>query len=328
MIAATMLSMANHPAPPLAVKESDLEVLRALVRARTTEQRLVQRARIVLHAAQGTPNRTIAAAVGVAPMTVLLWRTKYARDGLAGLADEPRPGRPPTYSREDRDRVIAMTLEPPSDGTTHWSAQRLGKRLGMSETTVWRIWQSVGLKPHRTETFKFSTDPELEAKIRDVVGLYLAPPERAIVLSVDEKTQIPALDRTQPMLPLREGSVERRTHDYVRNGTTSIPLASHLRRRAVPVAVVNPLAAKYFAKSRLARTKSDPADARTSPRWPGATRHLPVARSRGWTYARQPLRDDLGDRAGEDLPAAHPLGRARFPGARQAVRRSHLPDGA
>ncbi len=222
MIAATMLSMANHPAPPLAVKESDLEVLRALVRARTTEQRLVQRARIVLHAAQGTPNRTIAAAVGVAPMTVLLWRTKYARDGLAGLADEPRPGRPPTYSREDRDRVIAMTLEPPSDGTTHWSAQRLGKRLGMSETTVWRIWQSVGLKPHRTETFKFSTDPELEAKIRDVVGLYLAPPERAIVLSVDEKTQIQALDRTAPMLPLKPGQVERHTHDYKRNGTTSL----------------------------------------------------------------------------------------------------------
>ena len=124
--------------------------------------------------------------------------------------------------REDRDRVIALTLEPPSDGTTHWSARRLGDRLGMSETTVWRIWQSVGLKPHRVETFKFSTDPDLVAKVRDVVGLYLAPPERAIVLSLDEKTQIQALDRTQPMLPLRSGSVERRTHDYVRNGTTSL----------------------------------------------------------------------------------------------------------
>ena len=217
-----MFVMANHPAPPLSVNESDLEVLRALVRARTTEQRLVQRARIVLHAAQGTPNRTIAIEVGVAPMTVLLWRNKYARDGLTGLADEPRPGRPPTYSREDRDRVIALTLEPPSDGTTHWSARRLGKRLGMSETTVWRIWQSVGLKPHRTETFKFSTDPELETKVRDVVGLYLAPPERAIVLSVDEETQIQALDRTQPMLPLKPGQVERHTHDYKRNGTTSL----------------------------------------------------------------------------------------------------------
>lgn len=222
MGAATLVDMANHPALPLPVKESDLEVLRALVRARTTEQRLVQRARIVLRAAEGTPNRTIAAEVGVAPMTVLLWRDRYAGAGLSGLADEPRPGRPPTYSRETRDRVIALTLEPPSDGTTHWSARRLGDRLGMSETTVWRIWQSAGLKPHRTETFKFSTDPQLEAKVRDVVGLYLSPPERAIVLSVDEKTQIQALDRTQPMLPLRGGSVERRTHDYKRNGTTSL----------------------------------------------------------------------------------------------------------
>ena len=222
MTAATMTSMANHPAPPLSVSESDLEVLRALVRARTTEQRLVQRARIVLRAAEGTPNRTIAAEVGVAPMTVLLWRDRYARAGLAGLVDEPRPGRPPTYAREDRDRVIALTLAPPRDGTTHWSARRVGEQLGMSETTVWRIWQSAGLKPHRTETFKFSTDPDLVAKVRDVVGLYLSPPERAIVLSVDEKTQIQALDRTQPMLPLRPGQVERHTHDYKRNGTTSL----------------------------------------------------------------------------------------------------------
>jgi transposase len=221
-VAATLADMANHPAPPLSVDESDLEILRALVRARTTEQRMVQRARIVLRAAEGRPNRQIADEVGVAPMTVLLWRERYARAGLAGLADEPRPGRPPTYSREDRDRVIALTLEPPTDGTTHWSARRLGERLGMSETTVWRIWQTVGLKPHRTETFKFSTDPELDAKVRDVVGLYLDPPERAIVLSVDEKTQIQALDRTQPMLPLRAGGVARRTHDYKRNGTTSL----------------------------------------------------------------------------------------------------------
>jgi transposase len=217
-----MADMANHPAAPLPVNESDLEILRARVRARTTEQRSVQRARIVLRAAEGVPNRRIAAEVGVAPMTVLLWRAKYARAGLAGLADEPRPGRPPTYSRADRDRVIALTLEPPTDGTTHWSARRLGERLGMSETTVWRIWQSVGLKPHRTETFKFSTDPQLEAKVRDVVGLYLAPPERAIVLSLDEKTQIQALDRTAPMLPLRPGQVERHTHDYKRNGITSL----------------------------------------------------------------------------------------------------------
>jgi transposase len=221
-IAATILDMANHPAPPLSIDESDLEILRALVRARTTEQRLVQRARIVLSAAEGKPNRRIAAELGVAPMTVLLWRGRYQSAGLAGLADEARPGRPPTYGRDERDRVIALTLEGPSDGTTHWSARRLADRVAMSETTVWRIWQTVGLKPHRTETFKFSTDPELEAKVRDVVGLYLAPPERAIVLSVDEKTQIQALDRTQPMLPLKPGQVERHTHDYKRNGTTSL----------------------------------------------------------------------------------------------------------
>ena len=222
MIAATLSSMANHPAPPLSIDESNLEALRALVRARTTEQRLAQRARIVLRAAEGTPNRTIAAELGVSPMTVLLWRTKYERDGLAGLADEARPGRPPTYGREERDRVIALPLEPPSDGTTHWSARRLADRVAMSETTVWRIWQTVGLKPHRSETFKYSTDPALEAKVRDVVGLYLAPPERAIVVSLDEKTQIQALDRTAPMLPMKPGQVERHTHDYKRNGTTSL----------------------------------------------------------------------------------------------------------
>jgi len=182
-ITATLRDMANHPAPRLPVHESDLEILRSLVRAGTTEQRLVQRARIVLRAAEG-----IAAEIGVAPMTVLLWRGRYERAGLAGLADEDRSGRPPTYGRDERDRVIALTLEPPSDGTTHWSARRLADRVAMSETTVWRIWQTVGLKPHRTETFKYSRDPDLEAKIRDVVGLYLAPPERAIVLSVDEKT--------------------------------------------------------------------------------------------------------------------------------------------
>ena len=222
MSAATLWAMANHAAPPLSIDQSDLEALRALVRAGTSEQRLAQRARIVLRAAEGTPNRTIAAELGVSPMTVLLWRTKFERDGLAGLVDEPRAGRPPTYSREARDRVIALTLEPPPAGTTHWSVRRLANRVSMSETTVWRIWRSAGLKPHRTETFKWSTDPDLVPKVRDVVGLYLAPPERAIVLSVDEKTQIQALDRTQPMLPLRPGQVERHTHDYKRNGTTSL----------------------------------------------------------------------------------------------------------
>jgi transposase len=218
-----MLGMPHPAAAPLSISEVDRTALRALVRAPTSEQRAVARARIVLRSADGVAIERIAAELGVAIMTVKLWRRRYAESGLEGLAEAPRPGRPPTYSRDDRDRVIALTLEPPPDGTTHWSARRIARRVGMGTTTVQRIWAEAGLQPHRIETFKFSTDPELEAKIRDVVGLYLAPPERAIVLSIDEKTQIQALDRTQPMLPLRPGGPVRRTHDYKRNGITSLP---------------------------------------------------------------------------------------------------------
>jgi transposase len=180
------------------------------------------RARIVLRAADGAPNKRIAAELGLHLMTVLLWRRRFQTDRLMGLHDAPRPGRVPVYGRDARDQLIARTLSEPPAGTTHWSTRRLAREVGMSTTTVWRIWRQAGLKPHRTETFKFSTDPDLVAKVRDVVGLYLAPPERAIVLSLDEKTQIQALDRTQPMLPLRPGQVERHTHDYTRHGTTSL----------------------------------------------------------------------------------------------------------
>lgn len=222
MIAATILDMANHPAPPLVISESERADLRALARAGRTEQRIATRARIVLRAADAQPNHRIAAELRVSPMTILLWRRRFETARLAGLCDAPRPGRAPTYGRAERDRVIALTLEPPPDGTTHWSARRMAARTGISITTIQRIWAEANLKPHRTETFKWSTDPELVTKIRDVVGLYLAPPERAIVLSLDEKTQIQALDRTQPMLPLRPGQVERHTHDYERHGTTSL----------------------------------------------------------------------------------------------------------
>jgi transposase len=214
--------MPSRPAAPLPIDDAEREALRALVRARTTEQRTAMRARVVLAAADGVANERIAEDLGVHKMTVLLWRGRFARKRLAGLADAPRPGRAPTYGREGRDRVIALTLEPPADGTSHWSARRMAARTGISTTTVQRIWREAGLKPHRTETFKFSADPDLEAKVRDVVGLYLAPPERAVVLSLDEKTQIQALDRTAPMLPMRPGQVERHTHDYERHGTTQL----------------------------------------------------------------------------------------------------------
>ncbi len=218
----TVSGMAAHPAPPLAVGESEAEALRAMTRAGTTEQRAVMRARIILRAAEGAAHVQIADELGVSVPTVLLWRRRFKEQGLAGLGDAPHPGRPRTYGREVRDRVLAATLTPPDDATTNWSRQRLARRLGVSASTVGRIWKEGRLQPHRVETFKFSRDPELVAKVADVVGLYLAPPERAIVLSVDEKTQIQALDRTAPMLPMKPGQVERHTHDYKRNGTLSL----------------------------------------------------------------------------------------------------------
>jgi len=205
----------------LAVSESEAHALRALTRAGTTEQRMVMRARIILRAAEGAANVKVAEELGVSIPTVLLWRRRFKEQGLAGLEDAPHRGRPRTYGRDVRERVLTATLTPP-EGMTHWSRERMAKRVGVSASTVGRIWKAERLKPHRVETFKYSSDPDLVAKVTDVVGLYLHPPERAIVLSVDEKTQIQALDRTQPMLPLRPGQVERHTHDYRRNGTTSL----------------------------------------------------------------------------------------------------------
>ena len=224
MSAATMPGMANHPAPPLAVSETEAEALRALSRAGTTEQRTALRARIILRAADGVANVAIATELGISVPTVGLWRTRFKQHGLAGLADGPRIGRPATYGREIRERVLTTTLTPP-EGATHWSTRRLAKAVGVSPNTILRIWREGKLKPHRTETFKYSSDPDLVAKVTDVVGLYLHPPERAIVLSVDEKTQIQALDRTQPMLPMKPGQVERHTHDYKRHGTLVLSAA-------------------------------------------------------------------------------------------------------
>lgn len=204
------------------VTDTDTAGLRAVLRASTSEQRAVTRARIVLRSAEGGSIEGIAAELGVAIMTVKLWRRRYAESGLDGLADAPRPGHPATYSREDRDRVQTLAMGPPPKGMTHWSVRDLARRTGMSPSTVHRVWRERGLQPHRTETFKFSTDPALEAKVRDIIGLYLDPPDGAAVLSVDEKTQIQALDRTQPLLPMRPGQVERHTHDYTRNGTTCL----------------------------------------------------------------------------------------------------------
>jgi transposase len=201
--------------------EEDAELER-LLRAPSTPQQIAFRAQIVRRAAAGASNTQIARDLGTSLPTVALWRASFAREGIAGLADRPRSGRPRTIDDATVQRAIAKTLERPPAGETHWSVRTLARELGLSATTVARIWREHRLKPHQTRTFKYSSDPELEAKVIDICGLYLDPPEGALVLCVDEKTQIQALDRTQPILPIRPGLPEGRTHDYRRNGTTSL----------------------------------------------------------------------------------------------------------
>lgn len=182
---------------------------------------MAQRARIVLLAAQGVPNAEIGRRVGVSRPTVIQWRNRYEAGGIAALGDLDRSGRPPVI---DDVAVVVATIQAPPEalGVTHWSARLLGKHLGISFASVARIWREWNLQPWRRETFKFSTDPELDAKVRDVVGLYLNPPDKAVVVCIDEKSQIQALDRTAPILPIRPGLPEKATHDYLRHGTTTL----------------------------------------------------------------------------------------------------------
>ena len=213
-------------AAPLVLRPSDAARLRELTRSSAAPAGHVQRARMVLLAAEGLSNAEIARRVGVTRPTVIAWRARYAAGGVDALADLPRRGRPPVI---DEPAVVVTTLNPPAPelGITHWSARLLADHLTQAGTPVSfaevaRIWRAWGLQPHRVETFKFSTDPQLEAKIRDVVGLYLDPPTNAVVVCVDEKSQIQALDRTAPLLPMRFDQAERRTHDYKRHGTTTL----------------------------------------------------------------------------------------------------------
>jgi transposase len=211
----------GRPLAALRVSDADREQLLRWSRRQTSANALATRARIVLASADGEPNGRIAARLRLTPQTVGKWRARYVAQGLDGLLDEPRPGTPRTVSDEQVDRVLTMTLETRPADATHWSTREMAKQSGLSQSTVSRIWRAFALKPHRTETFKISKDPLFIEKVRDVVGLYLNPPDRALVLAVDEKSQIQALDRTQPLLPMRPGQVDRRTHDYVRHGTTT-----------------------------------------------------------------------------------------------------------
>jgi transposase len=215
---------------PLAIELSDDEraQLEAWTRRRTSAQALALRSRVVLAAADGLNNTEIASELGLAVSSVRKWRKRFAEHRLDGLTDEPRPGRPRTITDDKVEEVIVKTLETTPKDATHWSTRSMAREVGLTQSAVLRIWRAFGLQPHRQDTWKLSKDPQFIAKVRDVVGLYLNPPERAVVLCVDEKSQIQALDRTAPILPMLPGVPERATHDYKRAGTSSLYAALDL----------------------------------------------------------------------------------------------------
>jgi transposase len=212
----------GRPKVELALTEDERATLVRWERRRKSAQALALRCRIVLACAEGLSNVEVAELLGVSRPTVGKWRSRFVGRRLEGLTDEPRPGAPRTISDEQVEEVVVATLEQTPGNATHWSRTSMADRSGLSPSTIGRIWKAFGLKPHRVETFKLSKDPQFIEKLRDVVGLYLDPPERAIVLCTDEKSQIQALNRSQPVLPMMPGMPERRTHDYVRHGVSSL----------------------------------------------------------------------------------------------------------
>lgn len=212
----------GRPRTILMLSSDERHRLNALAHRSRSAPELARRARIILACAEDRPTMAIARRLHVSPTTVCKWKTRFLHDRLDGLYDEPRPGAPRTLGDEQIEAVIVRTLEETPRGATHWSLRGMAKASGLSRSTVNRIWRAFGLQPHRSKTFKLSKDPLLIEKVRDIVGLYMNPPTHAVVLCVDEKSQIQALDRTQPLLPMRPGQVERRTHDYKRHGTTTL----------------------------------------------------------------------------------------------------------
>ncbi len=212
----------GRPVPELSLTVEERETLQRWAHRPKTAQALALRARIVLACAEGKSNTEVSGAMRVCKQTVGKWRGRFVTQRLDGLLDEPRPGAPRRITDAQVERVITLTLESTPSEETHWSTRLMARRCGLSQSAISRIWRAFALQPHRSETFKLSRDPLFIEKVRDIVGLYLHPPDRALVLSVDEKAQVQALDRTQPLLPMRPGQVERRTHDYARHGTTSL----------------------------------------------------------------------------------------------------------
>lgn len=212
-----------QPAEPITLTPAQRQRLLAIARNPRTTQKVALRVHIILGAAEGLSNAELARQLGTSRPTILLWRKRFEQEGVEGLLrDAPRPGRRKQIRAAQVARILELTLNRRPPAATHWSTRSLAEHCGVSHMTVHRIWRAYGLQPHRVQTFQLPTDPELVAKVRDIVGLYLNPPDKALVLSVDEKSQIQALDRTQPVLPLRPGIPERQTHNYVRHGTTTL----------------------------------------------------------------------------------------------------------
>ncbi len=212
----------GRPVPELILSDGERETLQNWARRPKSAQALALRARMILRCSEGLTNTQVAGLVQVRIATVGKWRQRFVERRLDGLLDEPRPGAPRKVSDAEVERALTMTLESTPKDATHWSTRSLAKESGLSRSTVGRIWRAFALQPYRSETFKLSKDPLFIDKVRDIVGLYMDPPDRALVLCVDEKSQIQALNRTQPLLPMRPGQIERRTHDYKRHGTTSL----------------------------------------------------------------------------------------------------------
>ena len=212
----------GRPKAPLELTPDERTELNSLARRSRSAPAVARRARLVLACAEGRDNGTVARRLRLSPTTVCKWRARFVADRVAGLFDEPRPGAPRQISDRTIEDVLVRTLETTPRGATQWSTRAMAKATGLSHMTIGRVWRAFGLQPHRTETFKLSPDPLVIDKVRDIVGWYLHPPDHAVVLCVDEKSQIQALDRTAPLLPMRPGQAERRTHDYTRHGTTSL----------------------------------------------------------------------------------------------------------
>ena len=223
----------GRPIAPLTLTDDERTTLERWGRRPTTARALAERARVVLACAAGKPNTIVARELRLTKQTVGKWRARFLRQRLDGLLDEPRPGAPRQITDAAVERVMRLTLETTPRDATHWSTRAMAHRCGLSQTAVSRIWRAFSLRPHRVKTFKLSKDPLFIEKVRDIVGLYLNPPDKALLLCVDEKAQIQALDRTQPLLPMRPGQVERRTHDYTRHGTTSLFAALNVKTGTV-----------------------------------------------------------------------------------------------